>query len=270
MPRIDAAAIHDSLSPHVTARLDQIEFFAEIDSTNSHLMREMPPAPGRVRIAIADHQTAGRGRQNREWISAPGSSLCLSLAYTFVTTPEALSGVTLALGVAVADGLREIGAEGVHLKWPNDVVARDGKLGGMLAESQLRGASATVIAGIGINVNLPVGLIRDTASRWAQRAIDLRSILPEPITRNMLAAVLVDSIVDAMLTYEVRGFAAFEDAWRRYDWLRGRRITVEQEQGRISGIASGVDSEGALLVENAGEAQRILTGSILLDGHAPP
>lgn len=270
MNRIDAATIHESLSPGVRSRLDQIEVFTEIDSTNSHLMREAVPTPGRLRIALADHQTAGRGRQERAWVSAPGSSLCLSLAYTFVSRPEILSGVTLALGVAAANGLREIGVTGVHLKWPNDIVARDGKLGGMLAETQVRGDNrVTVVAGVGINVDLPVGLIQEHASRWAHRAVDLRSLLTEPITRDMLAAVLIDSIVDALVTYEARGFAAFEDAWRRYDWLRGRRITVEQERGRISGVAAGVDREGALLVEHAGKAQRVLTGSILLEGFGP-
>ena len=98
MGKIDAAAIQQSLSDASASSLDLLEVFSEIDSTNSYLLRERPPLPGRHRIAIAGHQTAGRGRHDREWLSAHRGSLCLSIASTFTETPDNLSGLTLAAG----------------------------------------------------------------------------------------------------------------------------------------------------------------------------
>ena len=98
MGKIDAAAIQQSLSDASASSLDLLEVFSEIDSTNSYLLRQRPPLPGRHRIAIAGHQTAGRGRHDREWISAQCGSLCLSIAHTFTETPDNLPGLTLASG----------------------------------------------------------------------------------------------------------------------------------------------------------------------------
>lgn len=267
MSSIDATAIHDSLDPGVAARMDQLDVFAEIDSTNTYLLEQPAPSAGMHRVVIADHQTAGRGRQDREWISAPGSSLCLSLVYTFAARPENFPGLTLAIGVAAVNALRQSGIDDVHLKWPNDLVALDGKLGGMLAESQLRGNSgATVVAGIGINFDLPMQLIQDNASRWAQRAVDLNTLVRRPPSREAVSGALIDNIVESLTVFEANGFSAFAAAWRQYDWLHGREITVEQADGRISGTASGIDDDGALLLRHGDSMSRVISGSIVLNG----
>jgi len=269
MSNIDATAIHDALDPGVAARMDQLEVFAEIESTNTYLLRQHAPAAGKLRVAIADHQTAGRGRQDREWISAPGSSLCLSLAYTFSARPDNLPGLTLAIGVAALNALRHSGIDDVYLKWPNDLVAQDGKLGGMLAESQFRGDSgATVVAGIGINFDLPMQLIQDNASRWAQRAVDLNTLVRRPPSREIISGALIDNIVETLTVFEAQGFSAFAASWRQHDWLRGRHITVEQSDGSISGTASGIDDDGALLILSGDSMTRVISGSIVLNGTA--
>jgi len=267
MSSIDATSIRDSLHPDIAARMDQLEVFAEIESTNSYLMQQPAPAAGKHRVAIADHQTAGRGRQEREWISAPGSSLCLSLAYTFPARPDNLPGLTLAIGVAALNALRHSGVDDIRLKWPNDLVAQDGKLGGMLAESQSRGdSSATVVAGIGINFNLPVQLIQENASRWAQRAVDLNALVHPPPTREVVAVALIHCLVESLTVFDAQGFSAFAASWREHDWLRGRQITVDRSEGQISGTASGIDDDGALLLRNGKSMTRVISGSIVVDG----
>jgi len=267
MSSIDATAIHDSLDPGVAARMDQLEVFAEIESTNSYLLQQQAPAAGKHRVAIADHQTAGRGRQEREWISAPGSSLCLSLAYTFSVRPDNLPGLTLAIGVAALNALRHSGIDDIFLKWPNDLVARDGKLGGMLADSQVKGdSSATVVAGIGINFDLPVQLIQENASRWAQRAVDLNTLTRRPPSREAVSGALIDNLVESLTVFEAQGFSAFAASWREHDWLHGRQITVEQSDGPVSGTASGVDDDGALLLRNGESMTRVISGSIIVNG----
>lgn len=267
MSSIDATAIHDALAPGVAARMEQLEVFAEIESTNSYLLEQQAPAAGKHRVAIAGHQTAGRGRQDREWISAPGSSLCLSLAYTFAARPDNLPGLTLAIGVAALNALRHSGVDDVYLKWPNDLVALDGKLGGMLAESLHRGEpGATVVAGIGINFDLPMNLIHDNASQWAQRAVDLSALVNRLPSREAVSSALIDNLVESLIVFEAQGFSAFAASWRDHDWLHGRHITIERPGGSISGTASGIDEDGALLLRNGNSMSRVISGSVVLNG----
>jgi BirA family biotin operon repressor/biotin-[acetyl-CoA-carboxylase] ligase len=267
MSSTDAAAIRDALNPVSVARMAQLDVFPEIDSTNAWLMAQPAPETGMHRIAIADHQTAGRGRGGKRWLSAPGSSLCLSIAHTFRDRPDNLAALTLAVGVAAVQALHDVGAPDVKLKWPNDFVACDGKLGGMLTESHYRSeASAAVVVGAGINLELPPDLLASVDAGWAQSPVDLKSILGRRVSREPLYAAMIDHIVDALLTFEQQGFGAFAETWRRYDWLQGRAVTVEQPGGAISGTATGIDADGALLVRRAMTTTRVISGSIRVDG----
>ena len=267
MSSIDAAAIRDALNPQSVTTLAQLDVFSEIDSTNAWLMAQPAPASGMHRVAVADHQTAGRGRGGKRWLSSPGSSLCLSIAYAFRERPANMAALTLAVGVAAVHALRDTGAGGVKLKWPNDIVAGDGKLGGMLAESHHHSkANAAVVIGIGINLELPPDILASVDPGWAQAPADLASILGRRVAKEPVYAAMIDHIVDALLTFEEQGFGAFADTWRRFDWLRGRAITVDQPGGAVSGTASGIDGDGALLVQGAMTTTRVISGSIRVDG----
>lgn len=267
MSSIDAAAIRDALNLASVATLAQLDVFSEIDSTNAWLMAQSAPETGMHRVAVADHQTAGRGRGGKRWLSSPGSSLCLSISYTFRKRPDNMAALTLAVGVAAVHALRDAGAGAVKLKWPNDIVAGDGKLGGMLAETHYRSeGNAAVVIGTGINLELPPEILATVDPGWAQSPADLKSILERPVSREMLYAGMVDHIVSALLTFEEHGFGAFADTWCRYDWLRGRAVTVEQPDGAISGKAAGIDGDGALLVQGAMTMERVISGSIRVDG----
>jgi BirA family biotin operon repressor/biotin-[acetyl-CoA-carboxylase] ligase len=267
MSSIDAAAIRSALNPASTATLAQLDVFAEIDSTNAWLMAQPAPDAGTHRIAIADHQTAGRGRGGKRWLSAPGSSLCLSIAHTFRDRPANLSALTLAVGVAAVRALRGTGVDDVMLKWPNDIVARDGKLGGMLAESHHRSEpGAAVVIGIGVNLELPPQVLADVDAGWAQSPVDLNSVLGRSVSRESLAAAMIDHIVEALPAFEAQGFAAFAEIWRSHDWLLGRAIAVEQSAGTLRGTACGIDSDGALLVRDAASTMRVISGSIRVAG----
>lgn len=268
---VDANAIRECLVPDVGARMDQLEVFEKIGSTNSYLLTVDAPAAGRYRVAIADHQTGGRGRHGREWLSAPGASLCLSLAYTFGGRPDNLPGLTLALGVAALQALRATGIEDVALKWPNDLVAHNSKLGGMLAELQSRGGSGvTVVAGVGINLDLPAQLVKDKASTWAQRAIDINGLTRTPPARETLSAALIEEVTGAFMQFEEQGLDAFVGLWRRNDWLRGRTISVDEIGNRIRGTACGIDDDGALLVREGSTITRVTSGSIVLEQGTGP
>jgi len=267
MSNLNAGLVQSSVPEGSYARLDELEIFGSIASTNTHLLTQPAPAAGRFRVALADHQTSGRGRRNRRWLSPPGSGLCLSLAYTFAAQPEKLPALTLALGVSIVGALNMLDIDAVSLKWPNDIVALDAKLGGVLTEVQSGGEDGvTVVAGVGLNLDLPGDLDVGLESEWAQRVVDLKRIVAEIPEREFLAGTLIGSLHIAMATFEAQGFEAFADDWNRHDWLRGQQVTVDLPDRQVTGIASGVDADGALLVDTGSEQTRIVSGSIILAG----
>lgn len=268
MNRLDAAVLRQSIHTDSERRLEELEVFAEIDSTNTYLLQMPAPSPGMFRVAAADHQTAGRGRRGRHWESPPGSGLYLSFAYSFAKYPQGLPALTLAVGIAVIDALTEFGVKGVSLKWPNDLVLDNAKLGGILTEMQHEGRSViTVVTGIGINVELPESHDVGLDSEWAQRAADLSQQIDVMPEKEALAAAIVDEVVSACTDFESRGFAFFADRWPAVDWLLGKDVVVDDEQHTVEGMAAGVDTDGALLVRtDDGQRRRVISGSIRLAG----
>ncbi len=270
MNRLDADAIRAGLGDLASSRLAAIETFAEIDSTNSYLMQREAPVPGRFRVALTDNQTAGRGRHGRRWLSPPGSGLCLSIAYTFVEQPENLAALTLAIGLGVVEGLEDLGVQGIKLKWPNDLIAGGGKLGGILTETQswTNGAIA-VVSGIGLNVDLPGKLdLYDDLDR-PQRVVDLADIADRVPPRNELAACIVDRLCAACVAFEQHGFASHAARWPARDWLLGRKLTVNTPGQQVEGTGAGVAEDGALLVDTgAGAFSRVTSGTVTVADHA--
>jgi len=263
MSILNVAEVQKPLSRLANSNLEKLEVFSSIASTNTYLMAQPAPPAGRFRIAIADHQTSGRGRHYRRWISAPGSGLCLSMSYTFARMPDQLPALTLAIGVAVIGSLQLAGAEGVSLKWPNDIVATNAKLGGILTEVQTRsGDGVTVVVGLGLNVHIRDQIEFAEESDWAHRAVDLNSIMDEVPKREFLAATVIEHLYASMAKFEARGFVSGD--WRRHDWLLDREVTVDMPDKQISGTAAGVDEDGALLIDTGSGRQRIISGSIVI------
>ena len=220
-------------------------------------------------LLVAEHQTGGRGRQGRAWQSAAGASLTFSLALPLAASD--LSGLSLAVGVALCEALDPAGASGprVGLKWPNDLWLMDGpvdgmsngrKLGGILIETVAAGALRLVIVGIGLNVQTfdPV----DASTGFAA----LQELDPAANAPSVLAAV-APALVRALQQFERDGFAAFAQRFAARDILRGRSVRTTLAEAP-EGIARGVSAQGALLVQtdtgtasiNSGEVSVRLTG----------
>ena len=265
---LDAEVIRQFMSGPDRDRLVHIKVFSEIDSTNSYLMQMPGPELGKLNIAVTSNQTAGRGRHGKTWQSPPGSGLCLSAAYTFQRQPKNLPALTLALGLGAINALKEFGASGVELKWPNDLVALDGKLAGILTEVRQQSADAvTVVTGIGVNVDLTGQPDFRIETDWAQQVVDLKSICDVPPSHGELAGQFTTHLMHAFIDFEASGFAATADRWSRYDWLLGRDITIETANKQFSGVGAGVDEDGALLVDTPESGiRRVTSGTIVRAG----
>lgn len=251
---LDARHIRAGLPVPLRKRLGELEVHWELDSTSSELQRRATELPD-LSIVIAETQSAGRGRRGRSWLSPPGLNLYLSCLKRFDAGFAALSGLSLAVGVILLSALESLGITEAGLKWPNDVLARGGKLAGILVElsGEYQGPCAAVI-GIGLNLRLTDAL-REQAG---QPSCDLSALTDGmPPDRNAVATSLIAALADGLDRFEREGFAGFVEDYARHDLLKGVPLRVQGAQGTLEGIGAGVDERGALLVSNADGQHRI-------------
>jgi BirA family biotin operon repressor/biotin-[acetyl-CoA-carboxylase] ligase len=243
---LDATRIGAELDAAARARLRALDIHWQVDSTNTQLLRRADQGAGELEACVAEMQSAGRGRHGRAWQSPLGGNLYFSLLRRFDRGMGTLSGLSLAVGVAVIDALADCGVTDVGLKWPNDVLAQGRKLAGILVElgGEFLGPCHAVI-GIGINLRLS-----DAArARIDQPAIDLATLMRGDLpSRNRLAGRLIARLIDALDRFAALGFAAFHADYTRHDLLHGREIRVHAAGDERDGIGAGVDLRGALIL----------------------
>ncbi len=220
-------------------------------------------------LLVAEHQLAGRGRQGRGWLSAPGASLTFSLGLTMA--PRDWWGLSLAAGVALADALDppEPGrTPRIGLKWPNDLWLQEGpgrgrKVGGVLIETVAVGGRRMVVVGVGLNIAaLPGGVSSGelTHGYASVNEIDAAATAPSVLHRVALP------LVRALRQFEREGFGGFAEAYALRDLLRGQRVAVLdvlRGQTIAEGVCDGLAPNGALQVRNgAGELMPVTSGEI--------
>lgn len=238
----------------------KIEILQQATSSNALLLqRAMQGAPGGSVLAV-ELQTAGRGRIGRTWHSGLGNALTFSLLWRFDRGLNALSGLSLAVGVAILRALRQFGADSLRLKWPNDILAPQGKLGGVLIEAQgdMLGPSAVVI-GVGLNCTLP-GSVEQRIDQPASALDEVCATLP---ARNQLLAAVLQEMAQALDEFTKDGFAALRSEWEQYHAQQDRPIRLQMPDGSsVSGIARGVSDSGELCVETGGVVRRFNSGEV--------
>jgi BirA family biotin operon repressor/biotin-[acetyl-CoA-carboxylase] ligase len=256
---LDREQILAELSSETRAQLDRVEVLNEIDSTNAHLVRERNEDDSSARACFAEFQSAGRGRRGRQWLSPFGTNIYLSVCWYFESTPEVLQGLSLALGVQAARAIASCHIEGVKLKWPNDLVWNDKKLGGILVE--MTGESSgpwRIVAGIGLNVGMPRALGSSIDQPWT----NLSCITETVVGRNQLAGRLLHHVLLGLTRFSREGFRPFRDEWQRLDAIRGQTVVLDTGRGVMHGLAQGVDDTGALLLSTGGHTRRFVSGDI--------
>lgn len=262
--RLDAAAIKRALSESARASLDSLDVLDVVPSTNTWLMQQVRHERGRFQAVLAEHQTAGRGRQGRRWFSPRKAGLCMSLAYTFDRNPGNISCLTLAAGVAVVISLESLGARELKLKWPNDIYAGNAKLGGILTDAQTAsGGRITMTCGVGLNVDLSLADAgRSELDTLDYAVTDLRCHLDPLPDRSAIAAAMLESLIAVFRTFEQEGLEPFRADWNSHDWLKGKRVCVDMPDCKVNGTADGIDANGALRVMTAQGRRRIFTGDV--------
>lgn len=257
---LDAARIRKALPATVAGRLHQAATVWSTGSTNADLLTRSDLPPGSFEFLAAEFQSAGRGRRTRSWIAPPGGAICLSLSWSFESLPAAIGALSLAVGVCVLRALERCAIAGVELKWPNDLVAGQAKLGGILVELRAEAAGpAFVVIGIGLNVALGAASLERIKASGTQ-AIDLTALSPVVPDRNTVIAALLAELVTGLLQYERQGFDGFAAEWRAADALVGKPVRVNIDGSSVSGHARGIDLDGALCVQTREGLQRFLTG----------
>ena len=261
---LTAQRILEKLSAAVLERVRSLEVAWTVGSTNTELLSRPNPPNGSSEVMLAEYQTAGRGRRGRAWLAPPGGAICLSLSWTFRDVPADLGALGLVIGVCELRALRELGVSGAKLKWPNDVLVDERKLGGILLELRAEsGGPACVVIGIGLNVALGAPLLAKIAETGIAATDLVTAGLADP-SRNVVAGALVDSCIRGLLEFERDGLRPFVENWRDADALEGRMVDVRGAVGEVTrGLARGVDLHGALLVETADEGlKKFVSGDV--------
>lgn len=265
---LDEDAVRGAMSPEAQDALAHLDVRLIISSTSEQLAAMPAPAPGRMLACLAEYQSGGRGRRGRRWFSPLGHGLCLSVSWCYEVAPRDLAALGLAIGVAVAEALIDVApATAIQLKWPNDIVADGGKLGGVLVDvAGETGGPLRVVIGIGINVHVSSGLDAEVGADGGNLSpATLDNVVSDGrVSRNQLAGYLLSALYRNLDEFGGSGFAAFAPRWRARDYLLGKSVLVTSGSRKLSGFARGIADDGTLLVEIDNVLMPVCSGDVTL------
>ena len=238
-----------------------VDVVDETGSTNDDLLLSARQGATSGLVRVAETQTAGRGRRQRKWISAPGGTLTFSLLWIFEDRAYALAGLSLAVGVSVVRSLHALSLSGIQLKWPNDLLWQHRKLGGILIETAAgTGNSVSAIIGIGLNLRL----LTQTPKLIDQPATDLESAGLR-VDRNELLGRLLYDLHDVLGTFSRDGFVALRPEWERSHAYQDKMVTLDGGgDTQWTGKVMGVNENGALILETESGARAFHGGELSL------
>lgn len=236
-----------------------IEAVAETGSTNADLLARLDVLSGPL-LRVADNQTAGRGRAGRSWLSEPGAALMFSLAWRFQGPLHRMSGLPMAVGVALAETIAALGVP-VQIKWPNDLLRDGSKLAGILVETQADRSDGSIWAVIGVGLNL---LMPDALEQQIGRSVASAPWLAQ-MDRNALMAALLSRLAAVLAEFDATGFAPFVDRWNALHAWHGQDVVL-LDDGQVlqQGRAAGVDAIGRLLLDTAAGRVEVVSGDVSL------
>jgi len=231
--------------------------FDSIDSTNAEALRAIERGQAAPFLVLAERQTAGRGRRGRKWASPFAENIYYSLVLRIDGGMRQLEGLSLVVGLAVMQALRELGISGVGLKWPNDVLVGQKKIAGILLE--LVGDPADVchvVLGVGINVNMQI--TDEVDQQWTSMRLESGKVFD----RNHLVGELGAMLQAYLCRHQVDGFSAIQAEWEQNHLWQGRAVSLIAGVNHIEGEVLGIDSQGALRLK-VGGVEKVFSGGEL-------
>lgn len=231
--------------------------FDSIDSTNAEALRAIERGQAAPFLVLAERQTAGRGRRGRKWASPFAENIYYSLVLRIEGGMRQLEGLSLVVGLAVMQALRELGIPAAGLKWPNDVLVGQKKIAGILLE--LVGDPADVchvVLGVGINVNMQ--MTDEVDQQWTSMRLESG----KAFDRNHLVAVLGEKLQAYLNRHQVGGFSAIQAEWEQNHLWQGRAVSLIAGVNQIDGEVLGIDSQGALRLKVDG-VEKVFSGGEL-------
>lgn len=241
----------------------KIYCFDSIDSTNAYARTLASRAFEEGTVVIAEHQTAGRGRFDRQWVSTAGENLTFSILIRPRISPKRVGVLPLYAGLSVAEALREFPNISPSCKWPNDVLLSGQKCCGILCEGMFAGnALSAVIIGVGLNVNQQefspaIASSATSMARECGRAFDRAEVLAQLLEKFELNYSFIQNDGDQAIIRQ----------WQSYCTMMGKDITIHQTGTSFTGTAKRIDNDGALIVSMNGAETRVLAGDVTLTHH---
>ncbi|MGI9308282.1 MAG: biotin--[acetyl-CoA-carboxylase] ligase [Gammaproteobacteria bacterium] len=258
--------IMGGLRHDVLETLDLLEVLWNLPSTNDYLLDAKAPDIGKARVCVAEYQSGGRGRRGRKWQSPLGSGVYMSLSWQFAEVPRDFAALGLVAGIGVTRALARTGVTETVLKWPNDVLLQNGKLAGILVE--VRGepdGPMHAVIGTGVNCIVSREMRDSVVSEGGLHPVGLFDEIPAAeISRNELAAAILEEIALAVRVFERDGFMPFSEEWKSRDALLGREVNVQMGNATISGAVQGLTDDGRLSLRTANGIQNLSAGEVSL------
>ena len=271
---LDREKILEALSAESRAQVQALTLAFETASTQADALAALTPQQG-CAVFLAERQTAGQGRCGRTWASPLAANLYMSLSRRLANKLSALSGLSLVVGVAVAEALNaqacasmrggfsrdSSGFPQIGVKWPNDLVADGRKLGGILTQLRADADGGTeAVIGIGINVRMPQSQVLQIDQAWC----DLSQLGGADVSRNALAAALLDQLLPALDHFEHEGLSAFLPRWHKLDSLAGKPVRILDGPRVYEGISLGITDSGALRLRQGEQERAFHSGEVSL------
>ena len=256
---LDERAIRGALSAPAAAWLRELAVFLAVDSTNSRMAAAAQSASVDGRVWFAELQTAGRGRRGRCWKTPFARSIAVTLGFSLNLPIAELGGLSLAVGLTVAELLQREGASNAVVKWPNDICIGDAKICGILIDAVARAQACDCIVGIGLNLDLPASI----RAGIEQKVTDLKA-QGIATRRNFIAAALVSKVVEIVQAFEREGFAGMRRAYDNLHLCHRRQVRIVQGDRSRTGLVLGVTSAGALRIRLADGVAEFTGGEISL------
>lgn len=257
---LERRVILDTLSSTGKQACRDIEILFQTDSTNRYLLKRIRDEACTGLVVLAEYQTQGKGRRGNDWQSPLASGIYLSLAWHSDSSVDTFGLMSLFIGVAVIRTLRHFGIDGLGLKWPNDILINQEKVGGVLLEMQGEASGPVdMVIGVGLNYQLTEAQKKSID----QPVTDMQQHLTTSVSRNDITASLISNLFEVLLNSNQQRETLLEE-WRSYDCYRDKQARLLLPDDIIEGQLQGVDEQGCLLMNVDGETQRFMSGEISL------